>query len=57
MSLWQKQNLSSENLSLNPYSNGTYSMSYETDGQRRCSSGLNPYSNGTYSMSYVCGRA
>ena len=38
--------------SLNPYSNGRYSMGVGTIIHTPQSSGLNPYSNGRYSMGY-----
>ena len=39
-------------ISLNPYSNGRYSMRlWERDLTEMPSVGLNPYSNGRYSMS------
>ncbi len=37
--------------SLNPYSNGIYSMRERTKPSTTTSGGLNPYSNGIYSMS------
>ncbi len=37
--------------SLNPYSNGIYSMSDFEIGEVEIDCGLNPYSNGIYSMS------
>ena len=38
-------------LSLNPYSNGRYSLSFKEDSHRIHKRSLNPYSNGRYSLS------
>ena len=39
--------------SLNPYSNGIYSMRWTTSSWPCCALCLNPYSNGIYSMSKI----